>query len=462
MISRSAIARGGRLAFHRPVCAQVAQRGFASPATGAPGTTSASYEPADIAGIKVASKDAHGPTTKLALVAKAGTRYQPLPGLTVGLEEFAFKNTQKRSALRITREAELLGGQLKAYHTREAVILEAAFLRDDLPYFVELLGEVASQTKYTTHEFHEQVEPIIHHSQDKVSHDALAQAIDGAHAVAFHTGLGSSIYPSSTTPLSGYLNENSVAAFAESAYIKPNVALVSDGASQAGLSKWVERFFKTLPSSSSSSLSLADAPSKYHGGEQRSVAAGKSAIVIAFPSTSLSAPKPEIAVLEALLGGKSSISWSTGFTLLSKAATDASGVQALAKNYVYSDAGLLTIQISGPAASVRKVAEESVKALKAVAQGGVSKEDLTKAIAKAKFDALTAHELTGAGLVAAGNSVLHGAKLFQAAGAIKSFGSVTADNVKAAAKALVDGKASVSAVGDLHVLPYAADLGLNV
>jgi ubiquinol-cytochrome c reductase core subunit 2 len=28
------------------------------------------------------------------------------------------------------------------------LVLEAKFLRDDLPYFVELLGEVASQTKY--------------------------------------------------------------------------------------------------------------------------------------------------------------------------------------------------------------------------------------------------------------------------------------------------------------------------
>jgi ubiquinol-cytochrome c reductase core subunit 2 len=27
-------------------------------------------------------------------------------------------------------------------------VLEAKFLRDDLPYFVELLGEVVSKTKY--------------------------------------------------------------------------------------------------------------------------------------------------------------------------------------------------------------------------------------------------------------------------------------------------------------------------
>lgn len=36
-----------------------------------------------------------------------------------------------------------------AYHTREALIIEAKFLRDDLPYFTELLSEVIFQTKYT-------------------------------------------------------------------------------------------------------------------------------------------------------------------------------------------------------------------------------------------------------------------------------------------------------------------------
>jgi ubiquinol-cytochrome c reductase core subunit 2 len=59
------------------------------------------------------------------------------------------QNTYKRSALRITRESELLGSQLVAYHTREVLVIEAKFLREDLPYFTELLGEVISQTKYT-------------------------------------------------------------------------------------------------------------------------------------------------------------------------------------------------------------------------------------------------------------------------------------------------------------------------
>merc|ERR1712230_277060 len=110
MISRSAIGPKAQLALRRQCCAHPAnRRGLAASISG---STSFSYETADVNGVKVASRDVAGPTTKLAVVAKAGTRYQSAPGLTSGLEQFAFKNTLKRSALRITRESELLGGQL--------------------------------------------------------------------------------------------------------------------------------------------------------------------------------------------------------------------------------------------------------------------------------------------------------------------------------------------------------------
>ena len=116
-------------------------------ATAASGTFT--YNTGEAGGVKVASRDLPGPTTHLAVVAKAGTRFQPLPGFSEALEKFAFRNTYKRSALRITRESELLGGQLSAYHSRENLVISTKFLRDDLPYFAELLGEVVSQTKYT-------------------------------------------------------------------------------------------------------------------------------------------------------------------------------------------------------------------------------------------------------------------------------------------------------------------------
>jgi hypothetical protein len=86
MISRSAVSRAGQLALRRQSCAQAQSRGFAAAAS-----SPAAFEPTEVSGVAVVAKDAHGPSTKLAIVAKAGTRYQPAPGLTAGLEAFAFK-----------------------------------------------------------------------------------------------------------------------------------------------------------------------------------------------------------------------------------------------------------------------------------------------------------------------------------------------------------------------------------
>ncbi|KAI1128005.1 ubiquinol-cytochrome C reductase complex CORE protein 2 precursor [Nemania abortiva] len=461
MLSRTAFSRGAQIAARRQGGAQL--RSYAAAAAAAAGSsapTAFTYETADVAGVKVASRDSRGPTTKLAVVAKAGTRYEPAPGLTVGLEEFAFKNTASRTALRIVREAELLGGQLAAYHTREALVIEASFLREDIPYFTELLAEVISQTKYTTYEFHEDVERVLHLKQAKLAGDVSALALDAAHSVAFHSGLGASLYPSPSTPLKGYLNENAIADYAGAVYSKPNIALVGDGATPQALQRWTEQFFKSVPSTTSSALNSK--ASTYYGGEQRTPHSGGNAFVLAFPGSSFGTFKPETAVLTALLGGQPNVKWSPGFSVLSKATSGSFGVSASATNLTYSDAGLLAIQISGAASAVRKTAEEVVSALKSIAAGSISKEDLAKAVAKAKFDALEGSQSGVSTLLSAGSGIVQTGKPFQVVETVQSINGVTADKLATAAKALLDGKATVAAVGDLHVLPYAEELGLKV
>ncbi|KAG6010274.1 hypothetical protein E4U21_007323 [Claviceps maximensis] len=458
MISRSTFAKSAQQAVRRSCSVQPLQRrGFAAVAT-----SSGAFETADVSGLKVASRDTHGPTTKLAIVAKAGTRYQPLPGLTVGLEEFAFKNTQRRSALRITRESELLGGQLNATHTREALVLEASFLRDDLPYFTELLAEVISMTKYTTHEFHEDVERVLHLKQAALNVNVNALALDNAHAVAFHNGLGSSIYPSPFSPVQKYMNEEYIASYADVVYSKPNIAVVADGASASHLSSWVSKFFKDVPATSQSGQSLKTDATKYYGGEQRTSHQAGNSMVIAFPGSDAAGSKPEIAVLAALLGGKPTIKWAPGFSLLSKATSGTPGLSVSATNLAYSDAGLLTIQLSGSAASVRKAAEETGKVLNSIANGTVSKDDITKAVSNAKFNMLEQAQLRSASLLQTGSGLLHGGKVADLAAVVKSIEGVNASNLKTTAKALLDGKATVSTVGDLFVLPYAEEIGLRV
>jgi hypothetical protein len=87
MISKATLGRSARSALRRQCQANPnSRRGLAAAASG-----SFTYETGEAAGVKFASRDLPGPTTHIAVVAKAGSRYQPLPGLTDALEQFAFK-----------------------------------------------------------------------------------------------------------------------------------------------------------------------------------------------------------------------------------------------------------------------------------------------------------------------------------------------------------------------------------
>ncbi|KAL9632700.1 MAG: hypothetical protein Q9164_005151 [Protoblastenia rupestris] len=460
MFPRAALARHGQ---HIPKSCQTvgSSRRLATAASG-----TFSYETGESAGVKFASRDLPGPTTHLAVVAKAGTRFQPLPGFADGLEKFAFKNTFKRSALRITRESELLGGELSAYHSRENLVLSTKFLRDDLPYFAELLGEVIAQTKFTGHELHEEVNAVIDLSRKSLLKNTTEFAINSVHGVAFHRGLGNPLYPSSSTPMTKYLQEDLLRQYSQAAYAKNNFAVVANGANHQDLSKWVGQFFTESPASPPPDFPIpGSSPSKYYGGEERVAHDSGNTMILAFPGSSSftgGSYKPEMAVLSALLGGQSNIKWSPGFSLLSKATAANPQVHVLTTHHTYSDAGLLTVSMSGNARQVREVSQQVVTALKNTAVGKVSSEDIKKARAMAKFKALesgqnidTGIELTGAGLV-------QGGKAFQIDEVGKGMDGVTEDQVKKAAKALLDGKASVSTVGDLYVLPFAEEIGLNV
>ena len=87
MVSSALLSRQVQCTLRRQCQAPASNcRGLAAAASG-----SFSYETGEVDGVKFASRDLPGPTTSLAVVAKAGTRYQALPGFADGLEKFAFK-----------------------------------------------------------------------------------------------------------------------------------------------------------------------------------------------------------------------------------------------------------------------------------------------------------------------------------------------------------------------------------
>ncbi|KAI4158864.1 MAG: hypothetical protein LQ342_007041 [Letrouitia transgressa] len=393
-----------------------------------------SFQTGENRGVKFGSRDLPGPTTQLAVVAKAGTRYQPLPGVSEGLEKFAFKSTEKRSSLRITRETELLGAELYAYHSRENLVIGAKFLRDDLPYFVELLGEVITQTSFWQYELNEQVVPTIKIHQERFLANVDEFALNAAHSVAFHRGLGTPLHPMSSIPLTKYLSMESIGMFSRSAWAKPNFAVVANGANHEELSQWVGDFFRdateTFPKYPSPPKTV---PTKYHGGELRLAHDGGNCLVIAFPGSGAfygAHYKPEIAVLSSLLGGQSNIKWSPGFSLLSKATRGQPFARVSTRNHTYSDAGLLVISLSGDASNIREASHNVVEILKGIASGDISKEDITKARAFAKFRSMEAGQRVGTGLELTGAGLIQSGKAWQIDGIGKAIEEVTETKVK--------------------------------
>lgn len=253
--------------------------------------------------------------------------------------------------------------------------------------------------------------------------------------MAFHKGLGEPIYPTPSTPYQTYLNADWVALHSAQVYAKSNIVLVADGAEPETLTKWTNQFFEDVVEDEPSTPQPEPEPikieqSSYYGGEQRLSHKGGNSIVIAFPGSSYKTPKPEMSVLAALLGGQSTIKWSPGFGLVSKSTAELPNLSVSAKSLTYSDAGLLTIQMTGSAASVRQAAFETVKAVESVANGSVSKEDITKAIANAKFKVFEDLQLRGSAVLHAGSSLVNNGQIFDQASFAKSIDGVTAETLK--------------------------------
>ena len=201
--------------------------------------------------------------------------------------------------------------------------------------------------------------------------------------------------------------------YSTAAYAKSNIAVVANGAAFQDLQKWVDQFFNDSPATPPKDLPEAGtSKSKYYGGEERVSHDSGNTMILGFPGSSSftgGSFNPVIPVLTALLGGKSTIKWSPGFSLLSKATQAFPQAHIDTTHHTYSDAGLLTVSLTGSARQIRDASLEVVKTIKDVAAGKISNDDIKRARATAKFSALesgqnidTGIELTGAGLIQGG------------------------------------------------------------
>ncbi|KAJ2636062.1 ubiquinol-cytochrome c reductase core subunit 1 [Coemansia sp. RSA 1286] len=330
-------------------------------------------------GIKVAAVSGapDSPLASVSLVINAGSRHETgeFAGAAHYLKAFGFRNTQTRTSFRTIREAELNGATLTAEATRENITYTVQCFKEAVPYFVEVLGDIAAATKFTEHEFKEVARLVAFESLSARS-DANARVLDGVHQAAFRGGLGNSLYALESSPVS---SGDAVRRYAEAALAPGRLAVVATGVDAQELASLVSS--SRLASLTSSASPLSTSAASFAGGVQQiyESASPISHYALAFASESASA-KP----LAALLGAQSRVKWSTGVAPLAKlAATEGFGVSPF--SFSYSDAGLVGVVVSAPRSQIKSAVEKVAGSIQRdVASAGA--EAVQRAAAAARVD----------------------------------------------------------------------------
>lgn len=406
----------------------------------------------DNSGVKVAAVESNQPTSSITFLVKAGSRFEPKPGVAHALKNFAFKSTASRSALGTIRESELYGGILSSTLSREYLAVTAEFLRGDEEFFVDVLSSWIKSGQYARHELNELVWPTMENEIQTASNDPSAVALEAAHGLAFRAGLGSSLFAS---PHPSFTVED-IKSFASSAFTKDKLAVLATGIPQETLSELVTKYLGNLADSSATTSTSA---SSYYGGETRLPGqGGLETVFIGFGAAG--APTPEINVLAAHLSPEPAVKWSKGTSPLAQALPDGASVQSV---YLpYSDACLFGLLVQGATpALVTEAGKAAVSVLKgAVASsGGLKGDDLKKAVAKAKFS--TAHAVdTRQGLISFLGPKTLDSPASTLDATLTALDKVTATSFSKTAGAFIKAKPTFVAVGSTSSLPHVDELGL--
>ncbi|CAL9734492.1 cytochrome b-c1 complex subunit 2, mitochondrial [Monosporozyma servazzii] len=195
----------------------------------------------------VSAVDTPGKLSTLVVRVHAGSRYSPKDGVSHLLNRFNFQTTNAKSSLRLVRESEILGGTVESVVCREFITLRATFLKEQLPYFVETMGNVLYKTSFKPHELVESVLPAANYDLAKT--DPIWNANDLLFQITYHNdGLARPIlYDGVET-----VTLEDIKKFANKVYTSNNIDIVGTGVNETDLKKFVSNsLINSLPAGQS-------------------------------------------------------------------------------------------------------------------------------------------------------------------------------------------------------------------
>lgn len=406
-------------------------------------------------GLRIVSEHmAHAATVSLGIWIGAGARDE-LPhehGLAHLLEHMAFKGTARRSALDIAEEIETVGGDLNAATSVEYTCYTARVLGQDLPLAVDILADILTAPSLTEEELAREKSVIlqeigaVNDTPDDLVYDRFLQA-------AFpDQPLGRPILGTAKTVAS--FTPDAIRAYLARHYHAGNMVLAAAGAvDHAELVALAEKALAALPAAPSEAPEPREA-ARYHGGEARIDGDEEQVhIVLGLPGKPFKdgAHYP-LQIFSAVLGGGIS---SRLFQEVRERRGLAYAVDAF--HWPFSDCGVFGISAGTAPEDVGTLVEVAFECLKQAVED-VSEAEMARARAQMKVGLLASLESPGGKLEQMARQVLVFGRAIPREELARRLDAVSLADVRAAARELLDGFATVAAVGPLEHLAPAKKL----
>ncbi|XP_025095959.1 cytochrome b-c1 complex subunit 2, mitochondrial-like isoform X2 [Pomacea canaliculata] len=422
-------------------------------------------------GLVVASLETYSPLSRIALVAKAGPRFENGDnlGVTHCLRIAAGLSTQNMSSFGMTRSLEQVGANFTCTSSREYMFYRVECIRDNLELATEVLRQVTTAPAFKPWELTE-IQNRLKLDLAILKSQPATMVYDLLHQAAFRKTLGNSLYAPDF--MVGKYSREQLLNYMKSYYSTGRVALVGVGVDHEELVECAQKFTPFA-----SAATAAD-KATYGGGEIRVNTGGSLAYVaVAVEGPSLAGKELlHAAVLQNVMGLGPSIKYSTGgaTSLLTQAITKATSqpfaVSCLNANY--TDNGLFGFFAIAQATEMEKVLQAAFKQFAAITKNGLDEKEVARGKYRLQADfgmymetsssllqqlkariAMQQEQSENSALDFA-EQALSGEQLVSPNDLFTFIEGITTADVTNVAKKLVNGTPTMAAVGNLSHTPY--------
>jgi len=406
-------------------------------------------------GVKLASVDTGGSISRLSISVQSGSRVESASnlGITHLARNAAFSSSASRTALRVTREMQNVGGGFESTHSRELLSRDCSFMRSKLQDVLENI--TADMTSPASREW-EFPDVLARSRLENGAHaaDEVTGNLETAHKLAFRTGLGNSLFCSNLN-LKGFSHE-SLNAFATEAYVGNKISVVATDCDHDELVRYAQELLSDLPAGAAPSSPAA----AYLGGETHlQTSTGMAHVSLVGAGASLfSSDLAAFSVLQHMLGTSGFLKWGSNtvtarLNVAAQGVTNGNPLLINCINASYSDAGLFGFYaIAGPA-DIAGVMKAAVGQIQAIAAGEVETDELARAKNQATSGIVMAAESKADVLNDLAKQIIYTGSYSNIGASVSNVVDVTAADVaKAAAQVL--SKLTLVATGNTAASPY--------